>query len=1106
MTLNRLGAELWSPATRTTRNGGKLKIMTGLHSLSQALNVASIPSYSIDRCIADLSDPPLLDSRGQAEADEAILNGIVSGGSGQSSPQVSRQAPIKVLTRPASSGNDPAAGFSFTKAKPTQQLDFGRPKQTAATQNTTSGPVPPNEVSMSAVETLADSDLNGRSEPRILNITVPSHSKAATAALAPSHGPVEVMRVDEQPQVNMQNRSRNASRDPLTAVVGASKIIRSRRRKAQMSPATEGVPPSLKSKNTYSEDDLLRLLMYRRSQGQQELEHFKVTQHHNEAEIQRLHDMIKILSSQLEEVIQRETQKTTELSELKANKPIWESKIKRLSDYLKGLANDHKRLREDADDLHKQHNDVVRDGKELQNTLKDIQKSVEQQCVRSIQFKDKARHEIETLAQTVQHQSTQLRSDEDLLMAERDRSNRLEHQISKISASHGQLLELFTGHRDTITSKIDNLLQQAQSSVPPSKGTDLDSHDSIRPMLEQCVELLQMLHKADTVKPEDLRKLNDTMDSFVEGIVRSVEACEESSNSVEAGQKQLALAVQDQLRALSGNIFSEHALSEQIKDLREVRATIRERLQAAESSLADTRQEVAALRLKNQEQSRTIVALETVAARAQSQPTEAPQSLLRIQELDSRNKDLQSEIVTLRKEASDLSSQLEQNATDAREVTERVATTRDRLEAALEETTRLREEKSTSERHAMLEREQLRKELSNTANLQLASMQSEHMNVIQQLKLEKSPAEEKLKNVTRQVNMLKTEKEASEKETAKLQALLKGAQNEKEVVIGTRNALQLHLTEMERQMLEKDNECRDMQATLNQAKDQIKAKDKEIVALHASQVTRPSSSRVVEQSSSVRGAQPTRNGQAPHRDFQHDSIDQSSSANLESSSHFTIRPSVLEDSQPTEKPPFVSLDDLMLEDPFAGYAQEGPQTIAGEDISHLFPSTPGTGSRAKDLKYSQKSVFHTTVVSETQRRQHQSFGEATPHTGTHTSTQPTSKSHPQVRTHSKDGRNHAVPSTSAATSPAKVQREASITRESTRPQGSVKDPRGKRNTVLAGFNDANPHARPAKQAKTLGPVIEDSQSPRLNGRSRKMTRRKSSAPKDDKFTRRFAQG
>ncbi|KAF6222511.1 hypothetical protein HO173_003204 [Letharia columbiana] len=1054
-----------------------------------------------------------VDSRLQAETDEAILEGIVSGDSSQPSPQAfqqhSQQAPIKVLTRPASSGKDPAAGFSFTKAKPVQQFDFRRPKQTPVNlTETRSHQSPPLSDTSRAVQNAVNTEAHRVFSCKHDYTSVPfPNSPPTITTLTSDHSLAETVKVVHQLSFIKQNRSAKTSKDPLTSVAGAPKVVKSRQRKTTTGLATVG-PPS--PKETYIEGDIIKLLMYHRWQGQQELEYFRTTEHQMEAEIQQLRDMINYLSGQLHEVVQRETWKTAKFLRLKANKPIWESKIKQLNDYVKGVTNDHKRLGEDADDLHKKHEDVFLARNELHYTLEDSQKSAEQERIRSQQLGDEARHRIENLAQTVQHQSTQLRGDESLLMAERERSNRLEDQISRITASHGRLLEIFTSHRDTITSKIDDLLHQAQSIVPPNKNSESESHGQVGPMLEQCFTILQKLHNADTVKPEDLRKLNDNMDSFVEGIARSVEACEESSNSMEAGQKQLALAVQDQLRALSGNIISEHALSEQISDLREVRATVREQLQATESSLADARREVIALRLKDQEQSRRIVTLETVAARGHSQPTEASQALLHIQELDPRNRTLQSEIVSLRKEAADLSSQLQQSSTDARESTERLATSQEQLETACKETTKVREKMLTSESQAMAKRDRLRRKLSKAANMQIANMQSEHMNAIQQLRLEKSPAQEKLKNVTRQVNMLKAEKEKSEKETAQLQVLLKEAQSEKEAVIGTRKALQLHLKEIIVRNTEKNYEYSGLQAMLNRANDQVKAKNLDIMALQATLATRPSSSRMVGQSPSVRGTQPAHRIHTQHRDSQHASIDQSSS----------VRPAtpkssmqILEDSQPPESSPFVSLDELHQYDPFAGYAREESQTIAGEDISHLFPSTPGADSRAQDHDYSRNSVFHKTVLSETQRRQQRSFRETTPHTGSRTTDESYSQS--QARIHSKAGHNYAMPRSSTATSTTQVtahgydtknpssHREVSITRDSTKPQGSVKDPRqGKLSTVAADFNDTNSQVRPSKvqeagpkQAKALGPIIEDSQSPFLNGRSRKMTRRKSSAPK-----------
>ena len=574
---------------------------TGPYS-SQALSMASTRSYIVERFLANLPDPKLeqenhVNCMVQAEVDEAILNGIVSGGSGQPSRQPSQQAPqqapIKVLTRPVSSGEDPAAGFSFTKAKPMQQFDFRRPKQasgmtqpselphpsegmptgilshqsspptgtTQAVQNvvddaafrgsspkhhnpravedqdsqaykhpvptTISGPIMlnfpssrtlPKGVSTAADSTVTDSNCNRTKEPALLNIMIPDRGKLTTMAPASIHCPAELIGDVDQPHVNKQSRSRKVSKDPLTSVAGAPKIIKPRRGKTKLDPATDG-PPTRPLKGDYTEEDLLRLLMYRRMQGQQELEYFKATEHQKESEIQQLRDLSNNLSGQLQEIIQRETQKTAELSRLKANKPIWEGKIKRLTDYVKGLTNDHKRLRDDADDLQKQHKDVLVASKEFHNALEDAQKLAERERNRSQRLEDDARHRIESLAQTVQYQRSKLQSDENLLTAENERSNQLENQISRITASHEHLLQVFTGHRDSITGRIDNLLHQAKSIIVPDKVSELPPNDPIRPMLEQCIGMLQKLHESATVKPEDLGKLGESMDSFVRGYV-----------------------------------------------------------------------------------------------------------------------------------------------------------------------------------------------------------------------------------------------------------------------------------------------------------------------------------------------------------------------------------------------------------------------------------------------------------------------------------------------------------------------------------------------------------------------------------------------------------
>lgn len=550
-----------------------------------------------------------VDSMVQVEADEAMLNGIVSRGSGQSSRHTSQQAfqqaPLKMLTRPVSSGKDPAAGFSFTKAKPIQQFDFRRSKQAPVTpqspdlprpsenipteayrdqslllsntnqasqsvvdpavphgsppkhhnpsasrdalpmslsdatpaqsqayknpaRSTAKGPIMlnfssahtlPNECPTATDDTMTQPYVSEIKEPPMLNIIIPDHSRTTTTAPVRTHSPIEIARVVDQGLLNKPNRSCMVSKDPLTSVTGAPKITKSRLKNKKTDSAADGPPRLSNTKEAYTEDDLLKLLMYRRRQGQQELEYFRATQSQKVAEIQRLREISDNLSHELQEVSQRETQKTAELSRIKANKPIWESKIKRLSDYVKGLTNDHKRLREDADDLQKQRSDVFIAGKELHNALEGAQISAEQDRIRSQKCQDGARHEIESLAQTVQQQCTQLQNHKSLLQLERERSNRLEDRIARITVSHDQMLQAFTGHRDGINDKLDALLHQAKSIVLPNKAPEPPYLDPIRPMLEQCVSMLQKLHEVDAVKPEDLGKLGDTMDSFVRGYV-----------------------------------------------------------------------------------------------------------------------------------------------------------------------------------------------------------------------------------------------------------------------------------------------------------------------------------------------------------------------------------------------------------------------------------------------------------------------------------------------------------------------------------------------------------------------------------------------------------
>lgn len=240
--------------------------------------------------------------------------------------------------------------------------------------------------------------------------------------------------------------------------------------------------------------------------------------------------------------------------------------------------------------------------------------------------------------------------------------------------------------------------------------------------------------------------------------------------------------MQEQLHALCNNLTAEQNLSEQVMDLREMKATLRERLQATEAALREARLEVVALQRENREQSHKIVAHETERARPQ-QLVENSQILLRLQDVDSSNRDLQRQLEKMQTEAASLSTQLQQRAKDAERLDERLIDTQVQLQEARHATEVVRnEEKLKYEKQAAQELDDLRKKLLADASRELEVVKTDHQSQMQQLRVRKSP-DDKISNATKQCLTLRLEKDRLEKQAGQLKASLDEMQKERQVEV-----------------------------------------------------------------------------------------------------------------------------------------------------------------------------------------------------------------------------------------------------------------------------------------------------------------------------------
>ncbi|MCJ1470623.1 hypothetical protein MMC07_009269 [Pseudocyphellaria aurata] len=195
------------------------------------------------------------------------------------------------------------------------------------------------------------------------------------------------------------------------------------------------------------------------------------------------------------------------------------------------------------------------------------------------------------------------------------------------------------------------------------------------------------------------------------------------------------------------NMNVKHALGEQLMDLREAKATIRERLLATEASLVESRQHVTALESKEQCHLRRISELETGFLRLQSKESEMSQLGLQYQEAQKCNQSLQDQLTKSREDASGMSKSLEQKIDEIMSLTVSLSEVQSQLEEAHEKTATFADQKVQYESQATEQRDKMRKQLNQAASLQLEGIESKYLNQLKQLRQEKTATDARVEQL-----------------------------------------------------------------------------------------------------------------------------------------------------------------------------------------------------------------------------------------------------------------------------------------------------------------------------------------------------------------------
>lgn len=206
---------------------------------------------------------------------------------------------------------------------------------------------------------------------------------------------------------------------------------------------------------------------------------------------------------------------------------------------------------------------------------------------------------------------------------------------------------------------------------------------------------------------------------------------------------------------MSAGLKSEQTLGEQVAELRELKAIIRERLQASEVALAEARQHSYGLQQKEQVLQRRISDLEFETATLRSQPTENLLAVLQQKELEDKNTRLLADIVKANEDASEAAELSRGQAQSLVERGEQINCLNAQLEELQAALMSLGNEKSASEQRAAERYDEVRDQIFKAADGEKTNISNAHANSMRQLKYQTDEANSRVEELTCQLTALK---------------------------------------------------------------------------------------------------------------------------------------------------------------------------------------------------------------------------------------------------------------------------------------------------------------------------------------------------------------
>ncbi|KAL8851899.1 MAG: hypothetical protein Q9221_003222 [Calogaya cf. arnoldii] len=464
----------------------------------------------------------------------------------------------------------------------------------------------------------------------------------------------------------LSNRSfdnESSDRSVLHGVQAAGKI---QKRCADARRRSWTPPETLKASTTGTApdpEDLLKALTicYRNQKQQRAVS--KAKEKDKENVIVELKMIITLLDDRLQDSNEQVSKQEAKLLEYRQLVRGWQEKVKKLSNFVKGLNNDHARLRDNARSIQEEQQNMKLHKDAIDKMLKEAVGALEKERLHHQERLLKAHHRTEIAEQALNARNTTLQDEKTRLQAERDRSLNLQDSLRQLASSREDIVVKLTDQEAAISSKIANLDQTIADAV---RNASINRHDDPNPKLEECILLFKESQAVNPANAEKLQKLNMSVKKNGDKISQLASICRDNFDTTSAIGNKLLSEFGTRLQSLMSSIEAGRPLEQQMQDLCEAKATLAERLQATEVYVADSRRNLTAAEAQEKALLQKVAALEAELKTLRGQPQESTLMALRLHDSEKQCEKIDQQLsayqVQLEDTKSDLASRYAEKA------------------------------------------------------------------------------------------------------------------------------------------------------------------------------------------------------------------------------------------------------------------------------------------------------------------------------------------------------------------------------------------------------------------------------------------------------------